>query len=392
MIQKRASIKKLVRLSMSGEKRTIRLSKCSVDHHEKEAVNRVLDSHFLGMGVEVQNFENEIKAFLNTDLEVILVNTGTAALHLALECLDLQRGDEVLVPSLTYVASHQAITAAGLKAVSCDVDADSGFIDLNDAEKRISTKTKVIMPVHYSSNSIEIPKVYEFAKTHGLRVVEDAAHSFGNKRDNKWIGEVGDIICFSFDGIKNITSGEGGCVVTVDKTVAARVRDARLLSVENDTQMRFERNRSWVFKVKHQGYRYHMSDIMAAIGREQLKKAPQFFEKRKRLAQMYFKMIEKFPQIKPVTIKHPDIVPHIFVCQIISEKRDRIVSFFQQQGIPLGLHYYANHLHDFFKTDYQLPVVEELHERLISFPFHVGIVADDIKYIEDNLICFFNQD
>ncbi len=376
---------------MSGEKRTIRLSKCSVDHHEKEAVSRVLDSHFLGMGIEVQQFENEIKSYLKTELEVILVNTGTAALHLALECLDLQSGDEVLVPSLTYVASHQAISAAGLKAVSCDVDAQTGFIDLIDAEKRITSKTKVIMPVHYSSNSVDIPKVYEFAKKHGLRVVEDAAHSFGNKRDGLWIGEVGDIICFSFDGIKNITSGEGGCVLTSDKTVAARVRDARLLSVENDTQMRFERNRSWVFAVKHQGYRYHMSDIMAAIGREQLKKAPQFFEKRKQLAEMYFKMLEKFPQIKAVTLRHSDIVPHIFVCQMLSEKRDRIVSFLQQEGVAVGLHYYANHLHDFFKTDYALPQVEDLCERLITFPFHVGVTGEDIQYIEEKLELFFKN-
>lgn len=375
---------------MNGEKRTIRLSRCSVDYHEKEAVSRVLDSHFLGMGIEVQQFENEIKRFLNTDLEVVLVNTGTAALHLALECLDLMPGDEVLVPSLTYVASYQAITAAGLKAVSCDVDPQAGFIDLQDAEKRISAKTKVIMPVHYSSNSLAIPKVYEFARKHNLRVVEDAAQSFGNKRNGKWVGQEGDVICFSFDGIKNITSGEGGCVLTADRRVAERVRDARLLSVENDTKMRFENNRSWVFAVKHQGYRYHMSDIMAAIGREQLKKAEQFFEKRKELVKIYFAMIEKYPQIAPVTVKHPDIVPHIFVCQILTEKRDRIVRFLQQEGIPIGLHYYANHLHEYFKTGYKLPVIEDLHERLITFPFHVGITKEDIQYIDEKLSLFFN--
>lgn len=375
---------------MNGEKKSIRLSKCSVDHYEKEAVARVLESHFLGMGVEVQQFEKEIKSFLNTQHEVILVNTGTAALHLALESLDLAFGEEVLVPSLTYVASHQAIAAANLKPISCDVDPITGFIDLNDAEKRITSKTKVIMPVHYSSNSLDIPKVYEFAKKHNLRVVEDAAHSFGNKRAGKWIGEEGDIVCFSFDGIKNITSGEGGCVLTLDKNVAERIQDARLLGVENDTQMRFERGRSWVFAVRHQGYRYHMSDIMASIGREQLKKAPKFFEKRKKVAEMYFKMISQFPKLKVVTVKSSDIVPHIFVCQILDEKRDRIVNYMQENGVSLGLHYYANHLHEYFKTEYSLPVIEDLHERLITFPFHVGITEDDIQYIEKQLKIFFN--
>lgn len=375
---------------MSGEKRTIRLSKCSVDHLEKEAVARVLDSHFLGMGVEVQQFEKEIKEFLNTKHDVVLVNTGTAALHLALEALNLNFGDEVLVPSLTYVASHQAIAAANLKPVSCDVDAYTGFIDLKDAEKRITTKTKVIMPVHYSSNSLDIPSVYNFAKKHNLRVVEDAAHSFGNQRTGQWIGEEGDIICFSFDGIKNITSGEGGCVITADPQVSARIKDARLLGVENDTKMRFERGRSWVFAVKHQGYRYHMSDIMAAIGREQLKKAPLFFEKRKKVAELYFKMISQFPKLKTVTVQNSEIVPHIFVCQILGEKRDRIVNFLSEQGVGIGLHYFANHLHEYFKTDYSLPIVEDLHERLLTFPFHVGITEEDISYIEKQLKKFFN--
>lgn len=374
---------------MSGDKRTIRLSKCSVDHHEKEAVSRVLDSHFLGMGVEVQQFEKEIKAFLKTKLEVICVNTGTAALHLALESLNLKDGDEVLVPSLTYVASYQAITAANLKPISCDVNPVNGFIDLQDAEKKITKKTKVIMPVHYSSYSKEIPTVYDFAKKFNLRVLEDAAHSFGNTRSGQMIGETGDILCFSFDGIKNITSGEGGCVVTSDPHVIKRVQDARLLGVMNDTQMRFERSRSWTFSVENQGYRYHMSDIMAAIGREQLKKAPQFFQKRKDLAQKYFKMISQFPKLKAVTVNDPEIVPHIFVCQILEEKRDQIVRFMQEEGVGIGLHYYANHLHQYFKSPTALPVIEDLHERLITFPFHVGINDADINYIEERLKKYF---
>jgi dTDP-4-amino-4,6-dideoxygalactose transaminase len=320
---------------------------------------------------------------------VICVNTGTAALHLALESLDCDPGDEVLVPSLTYVASYQAITGAGLKPISCDVDPQTGFVDLDDARKKISERTQVIMPVHYSSNSLSIPLVYEFAKRHNLRVVEDAAHSFGNFRDGKAIGYEGDIICFSFDGIKNITSGEGGCVVTSDKKVASRIQDARLLGVVNDTKMRFERGRSWVFSVQNQGYRYHMSDIMAAIGREQLKKGPQFFEKRRALSQMYFKMLAQFPELKPVTLNHPDIVPHIFVCQTLNEKRDRIVAFMQDEGVAIGLHYYANHLHDYFKSEVKLPVIEDLHERLVTFPFHVGITEDDLNYIEMKLKKFY---
>ena len=250
----------------------IRLSKSCVGEEEKIALARVIDEGFLGMGKEVQSFEREIAEFIGTELNVICVNTGTAALHLALACLGIGAGDEVLVPSITYVASFQAIAATGARPIACDVTMDKVFIDLEDAEKRITDRTKAIMPVHYGSNSIGIEAVYEFAKRYKLRVVEDAAHSFGCYRNGKKVGASGDIICFSFDGIKNITSGEGGAVVTADNILARRIMDARLLGVEKDTEMRFEGKRSWSFDVRHIGYRYHMSNLMAAIGREQLKK------------------------------------------------------------------------------------------------------------------------
>lgn len=265
----------------------VRLSRSVVGEEEKMALARVIDAGFLGMGTEVKLFEEELQEFIGGDKEVICVNTGTAALHLATECLGIGPGDEVLVPTITYVASFQAITAAGAKPVACDVTSDRVFIDLKDAERRLTSRTKAIMPVHYASDSQDMDAVYAFANSHGLRVIEDAAHGFGCKRNGRMVGAEGDVICFSFDGIKNITSGEGGAVVTGDKALSQRIRDARLLGVEKDTEKRYSGQRSWVFDVHHQGYRYHMSNLMAAIGREQLKKLPQFAEQRKRCAARY---------------------------------------------------------------------------------------------------------
>ena len=241
---------------MNGELKNIRLSKCSVDQAELHAVERVFKNEYFGMGKEVQAFEDELKKYLNTEHEVICVNTGTAALHLALLCLDIKAGDEVLVPSITYVASFQAISATGAKAIACDVDSETCFIDLKDAEKRITSKTKAIMPVHYASGSNKIDEVYELAQKYNLRVIEDAAQSFGGFKAGQAIGKQGDIICFSFDGIKNITSGEGGLIVTGDQLLAQRIKDARLLGVEKDTEKRFKGERSWSFDVQYQGFRY----------------------------------------------------------------------------------------------------------------------------------------
>lgn len=365
---------------MNGNK-NIRLSKCSVGQEERDAVLRVLDSEYFGMGKEVQLFEEELKKYLQTEMHVICVNTGTAALHLAIQCLDLKHGDEVLVPSITYVASHQAIAATGAKPVSCDVLEESCFIDLSDAEKRITKNTKAIMPVHYASDSSKINDVYTFAKKHNLRVVEDAAHSIGCSRDGKKVGSSGDVLCFSFDGIKNITSGEGGIVVTGDDKLAQRVKDARLLGVEKDTEKRFSGQRSWQFDVHHQGFRYHMSDIMAAIGRAQLSKIDKFSKRRMEIAALYNEAFAKHKKILPLKLNYRDIVSHIYVVKINEMDRNQLQEALKEKGIGTGIHYFPNHLLSYFKTPYHLPVAEKMGETMLTLPIHPDLSNENISYI-----------
>lgn len=370
---------------MNGEFRSVRLSKCSVGIEEKEAVCRVLDNEYLGMGREVQLFEQELKEYLATDLEVICVNTGTAALHLAVACLDLKEGDEVLVPSITYVASFQAISATGAKPVACDVDDETVFIDLKDAEKRITAKTKAIMPVHYGSSASRINEVYQLATKYNLRVIEDAAQSFGGNRDGAKVGAVGDIICFSLDGIKNITSGEGGVIVTGDAALAQRIRDARLLGVEKDTEKRYQGARSWVFDVKYQGFRYHMSDLMAAIGRVQLKKISVFAEKRKHIVQSYLEGLKGNPLVSPLAMDFQSIVPHLFALKVTSGSRETLADHLGKRGVATGAHYFPNHLLSLFKTEYSLPTAERLGASLLTLPLHVDLTDDDVQYV---ISCF----
>ena len=249
----------------------IRVSKSVVGQEESEAVeNIVRNIGYLGMGEEVKIFENELELYIgNPDYKAICVNSGTSALHLAIEAIT-NPGDEILVPSFTYIATYQAITAAGCIPISCEVNKDTLFIDLNDARDRVTNKTKVILPVLYASNPSVLKEVYNLANEFNLRVIEDSAHAFGCDYYGKKIGAQGDIICFSFDGIKNITSGEGGAIFTSDVKVIEYVKDARLLGVEKDSEKRYKGERSWDFDVTIQGYRYHMSNIFAAIGRVQL--------------------------------------------------------------------------------------------------------------------------
>jgi len=364
----------------------IRLSKSVVAEEEKLALERVIDTGYLGMGTEVKLFEQEICEFLGTDYQVICVNSGTAALHLALQALGIGSGDEVLVPSFTYVATFQAISATGARPISCDVIARTGFVDIEDAESRITCKTKAIIPVHYASNNEGIEKVYALADKHGLRVVEDAAHSFGCKSKGSTVGKRGDIICFSFDGIKNITSGEGGAVVTGDKHVAQCVKDARLLGVEKDTEKRFERRRSWSFDVTAQGWRYHMSDVMAAIGREQLKKAELFFRRRREIAKTYSRALASCEQIDLLAIDYnEDIVPHIFPITV-KNNRDQLQKYLQEQGIETGLHYSPCHKLSLYSRGEVLSNTEKLEKEILSLPIHPGLSNEDVGFVIAKLI------
>ena len=174
----------------------------------------VLDREYLGMGTEVQQFEEALSEYFGRS--AVCVVNGTAALHLALQACEISQGDEVLVPSLTYLASFQAISATGAKPVACDIDPEIFLLDLSDTEKRITARTKAIMPVHYTGGVGDLDAVYEFANKYNIRVIEDAAHAFGTTYKDRRIGSFGDVACFSFDGIKNITSGEGGAIVTAN--------------------------------------------------------------------------------------------------------------------------------------------------------------------------------
>ena len=172
------------------------------------------------------------------------------------------------------------------------------------------------MPVHFTGCVGDLNQIYEFANSKGIRVVEDAAHAFGTTYQGKRVGAFGDISCFSFDGIKNITSGEGGCIVSDDVNLIEKIKDARLLGVEKDSSKRLTGQRSWDFDVSEQGWRYHMSEIMAAIGLKQLERFGEFAAKRQNLCIRYTELLKDNRRIKALPRDYETVVPHIFVVRI----------------------------------------------------------------------------
>ncbi|MFT4301244.1 MAG: DegT/DnrJ/EryC1/StrS family aminotransferase [Desulfovibrio sp.] len=368
---------------------SMRLSRSIVGEAEARAVSRVLlEDGYLGMGNEVRLFEEELARYLGVKPEqVITTNTGTAALHLAVDAVAAQchvaGKPEVLVPSLTFVASFQAITAAGCVPVACDVLAETGTLDLADAEKRITPNTIALMYVDYASNPWHLDEVYDFARRKGLRVIEDAAHAFGCKHNGRKIGSFGDMVCFSFDGIKNITCGEGGCLVAFDAEAGHLASDGRLLSVENDAQKRFAGARSWDPDVKRQGWRYHMSNIMAAIGRVQLSRLEEeFIPARRALAARYAERLAAVPHVALLRTDPRDfVVRHIMPVRILDGCKDAVKEFLAAQDLPTGVHYKPNHLLSYFGHGESLPVTEQLYAELVTLPLHPGLTLEDVDAV-----------
>lgn len=362
-----------------SEMKQIRLSKSTVGEREQQALAQVIGDGRLGMGSFVEKFETELAAFVRGGRQVMCVSTGTSALHLAVQACGIGPGDEVLVPTITYVASFQAVSATGATPVACDVSPQTLCLDPADAARRITDRTKAIMPVHYASGQGDLDAVYDLARKHGLRVIEDAAHAFGGFWNGARVGATGDIVCFSFDGIKNITSGEGGAVVTSDNEVARRVRDARLLGVEKDTEKRYRGQRSWDFDVTGQGWRYHMSNLFAAIGSVQLQRLDgEFAPRRIALARRYEELLENVPHIRTLHLDYGRVVPHIFPIRIAGGRRDDLQQALVVNGIECGIHYKPNHLLSLYGGGaVVLPAAEEAYSQMLTLPLHVELTDAD---------------
>lgn len=371
----------------------MRLSRSIVGKAEADAVAKVIcEDGYLGMGAATHQFENDIAVYLGVEpWQVISANSGTAALHLAVWAIvnrlhkagKLPDKPEILVPTLTFVASFQAILAGGCKPVACDVHLDTGTLDLESAAARMSDNVVAVMHVDYASNPWHLDKVYEFGNKYGIAVIDDAAHAFGCKHHGRKIGSFGDLVCFSFDGIKNITCGEGGCLIAFDEQSAQAAADERLLGVEGDTAKRFAGSRSWDPDVTSPGLRYHLSNIMAAIGSEQLKRLEnEFIPARRRIFELYKRQLIGVRDIELLKTDPDDyIVPHIMPVRVLKGRRDSLAITCKKADIPTGMHYKPNHLLTLFEDKHSFPHADKLYSELLTLPLHPGLSEDDINYI-----------
>jgi dTDP-4-amino-4,6-dideoxygalactose transaminase len=353
-------------------------------NEEVEEVIDTLKSGWITSGPKVKRFESDFQEFIGNSVHTVAVNSATAGLHLALEALGVSKGDEVIVPSLTFTSTAEVARYLGADVKLVDVNPITLNIDIKAIRNAITPKTKVIMPVHYAGLSCDMDEIFEIAKEFGLKVVEDAAHALPTTYKSNMVGSLNsDITVFSFYANKTMTTGEGGMVVTRHLDLANRMKIMRLHGIDRDAFDRFQSKKpAWYYEVIAPGFKYNMTDIAAAMGIHQLKKLPKFSDRRNYLAQRYLEALIDLPLILPAgDTDNGSHSWHLFVIRLennIRISRDDLIKFLSHKGIGTSVHYVPLHRQPYWRDLYGLtndlfPEADKAYVSMVSIPLYTAM-------------------
>ncbi|MEE2709745.1 MAG: DegT/DnrJ/EryC1/StrS family aminotransferase [Gemmatimonadota bacterium] len=363
---------------------SVRLSELDLGSEEIRRVVNVLESEWLTMGLETEAFEAAFARFLDVKHSIAVTN-GTAALHLAHHVMDIGPGDEVIVPSLTFVATANSVLYTGATPVFSDVAGTHDFnIDPDDIERRITPRTKGIAVLHYAGYPADMDRIQSIARRHGLYVVEDAAHAPGSMYKGRKLGTIGDVGCFSFFPNKNLSTGEGGMVVTNDDRLADRIRMARSHCMTSLTWDRV-RGHACSYDVLDLGFNYRIDEVRAAMGHAQLERLESNNNRRKALMENYLTGLSGCSMIKvPFDSAEGTFAFHICPLLLAQEvDRAAFMSGMKERGIQTSIHYPPVHLFSYYKDRFgfqegMLPVTEMITGREVTLPLYPGMSEEDV--------------
>lgn len=365
----------------------IPLSDVDFGTEESAAVKEVLESKWLTMGAVTQQFEGEIAAYTGAK-HAIAVNNGTAALHLACLAIGLKPGDEAIVPSLTFVATANAVRYTGASPVFADIRSEDDLtIDPAAIAKNITEKTRAILVMHYGGYACAMPEIMQIAQKYKLHVIEDAAHAIGSNLDQRMMGTWGDIGCFSFFSNKNLITGEGGMLVTDNDELAEKLR---LLRSHGMTTLTWDRHKghAWSYDVIDLGYNYRTDEIHAALGRVQLAKLDENNQKRRHLTQVYRQSLQEIvPQVGIPFQKHDSISAAHLMPVILPENADRsrFMEKMKSEGIQTSIHYPPIHQFSAYRaisgSQTDLPQTEDVASREVTLPLYPTLKDEEVRVV-----------
>lgn len=366
-----------------------------ITEEEIEGVVDSLRNGWLTMGKKTIEFEERFKIYIGSK-HAIAVNSCTAALHLALRVIGIKEGDEVIVPTTTFVATAEVVNYFNAKPVLVDIEKDTHLIDVRKIEKKITKKTKAIIPVHFSGQPADMDPIMDIAKKYNLFVVEDAAHALPAWYKGRKIGTIGDITAFSFYATKTITTGEGGMATTDNPEWAERMKILRLHGISKDAWKRYTKEGSWEYDVLEKGYKYNTTDINAALGLAQLKKADWLWERRKYIAERYNEAFKDYEELILYKVKEDrtsswHLYPLKLNLEALKIDRNRFIEELKKRGIGTSVHFIPLYRFTYYKerfgyTPKEFPNSEWVFERVLSLPIYPGMTEEEIGYVVENVV------
>ena len=357
-----------------------------IGKEEREEVSKCIDSLWLGSGPRVKRLEDDFRSYTGA-ANTVAVNSGTAALHLALKELHLEPGSEVITTAMTFCATANVIVHSGLKPVFADCDRETMNIDIEDVKRKITKKTRGIIPVHFAGFPCDMQAIMELSEKHSLRVVEDCAHAIEATIDGKHCGVFGDYGCFSFYITKNMTTIEGGMVICRTEDQADKIKIMALHGMDKDAWHRFSDKGFVHYEVVEPGFKYNLTDLSASFGIHQLKRIETMYKRRLEIWEYYKKELVGLPLILPPAVpsemRH---ALHLFICQVDDTltgiTRDQLVQALHELRIGCGVHYTPIHLQRYYRETYSyregdLPNAEYIGARTFSIPLSGALTDED---------------
>jgi dTDP-4-amino-4,6-dideoxygalactose transaminase len=363
-----------------------------IEQEEINASRESLEMGWLGMGSYVSAFEEKVKEIIGAeDRYVAAVSTGTAGLHIALLVAGVGTGDEVIVSSFNCSADFQAIGWVGADIVFCDCDDNSLAIDLKRAEELVTPRTKAMIVMDYDCIMCDHDGIAEFAKKHGIRIIHDAAHSFGSSYKGKMVGSFSDICVFSHDPVKTITCLDGGTVVVKTEEELKYVHELRLLGMQQPASVMYKNQRAWTFDVERVGFRYHMLNMHAAIGLAQLSKLDVISETRRAASRHYNNLLKDLPQVRIPKTDFEGVNPFLYYIRVPEQHRDNLRDYLKENGVDTGVHWQPGHLFTLWKDCKagDLSVTNRLGKELLSLPLHSRMPLSVVQEVADKIHAYF---
>jgi dTDP-4-amino-4,6-dideoxygalactose transaminase len=361
-----------------------------ITEDEIQAVVETLRSGWLTTGAKARQFEEDFARYIGCP-HAVAVNSGTAALHLALDAVGVKEGDEVIVPTMTFAATAEVVLYLKAKPVLVDCQPDTLNLDPNQIEKVLTPKTKAIIPVHIAGQPCDMGRILEIARNDDLKVIEDAAHALPARYQGHMIGTVGDITCFSFYATKTITTGEGGMATTENPEWSERMRVMSLHGISRDAWKRYTAEGSWYYEILYPGYKYNLTDVAAALGIQQLKKCEHFWNLRQRCVQWYNEGFKDVPEITaPYVAADVQHAWHLYVIQLNLEQlrisRNEFIDQLRAANIGTSVHFIPLHLHPYYRDTFgyrpqDCPSASAVFERIISLPLYPKMTEAEVQRV-----------